>query len=94
MDRTKETIRESGFYSSSKWIKVRNYVRQRDKNTCQMCGSFTASRYEVDHKQELNWSNVDDWDIAYNPDNCWLLCRDCHKKKTRKDKQGKGKSLW
>lgn len=94
MDRSKDTVRESGFYSGSRWIKVRNFVRERDKMTCQECGSFSEKRYEVDHIVELSWKNVDDWNISYNPDNCRLLCHTCHKRKTRKDKQGKGKSLW
>ena len=48
-----EDIRDSGFYSGSKWIKTRDDIRQRDKFTCQKCGSFTAKRYEVDHIIEL-----------------------------------------
>lgn len=81
-----EDIRDSGFYSSSKWIKTRDNIRERDKFTCQKCGSFTAKRYEVDHIIELTWDNVDDWNIAYNPDNLQLLCHDCHGRKTKQYK--------
>ncbi|KZK36740.1 Phage-associated homing endonuclease [Lactococcus cremoris] len=81
-----DTIRESGFYSESKWIKVRDEIRERDKMTCQMCGDYMAERYIVDHKIELTWSNVDDWEIAYNPENLWLLCQACHNKKTKDPK--------
>lgn len=88
MRRDVETVRESGFYSSTKWIKTRDFIRKRDEMTCQMCGDYTAEKFEVDHKIELTWDNVDDWNFAYNPDNLWLLCFSCHKKKTRQDKSG------
>lgn len=86
-----ETVRESGFYNTKEWIKVRNFVRERDKNTCRICGSYNAKRYEVDHIIELTWDNINDPNIALNPENCQLLCFSCHKRKTRHDKQGKGK---
>ena len=87
MNYNAETIRDSGFYSSSKWIKVRDDIRKRDKMTCQKCHSFTEKYYEVDHIIELTWDNVHDWNIAYNPDNLQLLCHACHNRKTRKDKR-------
>lgn len=83
-----DTIRESGFYSSNKWKKVRDFVKKRDKMVCQRCGSWSEERYEVDHITELTWDNVDDWNVAYNPDNLQLLCHNCHTKKTREDKRG------
>lgn len=86
-----ETVRESGFYSGKDWIEVRDFVRKRDKGKCRICGAVGAERYEVDHIIELNWGNVQDPDIALNPENCQLLCHDCHTKKTRRDKQGKGR---
>ena len=85
------TISESGFYNDKKWIAVRNFVRKRDEMTCRICGSYNENRYEVDHIIELTWENVDDPNIALNPENCQLLCFKCHKEKTRRDKQGKGK---
>lgn len=82
-----DSVRTSGFYSDKKWLKVRDFIRKRDGMTCQNCGDFTAKKYEVDHKTELNMENVRDWNIAYNPENLWLLCFDCHKRKTARDKQ-------
>lgn len=87
MNYNAETIRESGFYSNQKWLEVRDSIRKRDKMTCKKCGTFTAKYYEVDHIQELTWENVDDWNVAYNPDNLQLLCHACHNRKTRKDKR-------
>ena len=87
-------IRDSGFYSSGKWIAARDLVRKRDKMTCQNCRSFTSKYYEVDHIIELTWDNVDDWNIAYNPNNLQLLCHNCHTRKTRKDKRNIGRLLY
>lgn len=93
MNRNAETVRESGFYSSKKWINLRNAIRERDMMTCQKCGDYQAERYEVDHITELNWQNVDDWEVAYNPDNLQLLCHECHVRKTR-EYQKNGKRLF
>lgn len=89
-----DTVRESGFYNGKDWIAVRDFVRNRDEMTCRICGVYGAERYEVDHIIELTWENVDNPDIALNPENCQLLCFSCHKKKTRADKQGKGKLFY
>ena len=89
-----DTVRESGFYADRKWLALRDYVRKRDKMTCQHCGSFSEKRYEVDHIVELDWNNVGDPEIALNPDNLQLLCHNCHVKKTREDKRGRNRSLW
>lgn len=87
MNYNAEKIRDSGFYSSNKWLSVRDSIRKRDKMTCKKCGSFTSKYYEVDHIQELTWDNISDYDIAYNPNNLQLLCHNCHTRKTRKDKR-------
>lgn len=94
MNYNAETIRESGFYSETKWLETRDFIRKRDKMTCQICGTWAAEKYEVDHKKELTWENVSDWNIAYNPDNLWLLCFDCHKKKTREDKKFNNRTFY
>lgn len=82
-----KSVRTSGFYSDKRWIKTRDAIRKRDNSTCQNCGDYTAEKFEVDHKVELTMENVRDWNIAYNPDNLWLLCFACHKRKTVRDKQ-------
>lgn len=87
MNYNAEKIRDSGFYSSKKWLNTRDSIRKRDKMTCRKCGSFSETKYEVDHIIELTWDNIDNWDISYNPDNLQLLCHNCHTRKTRKDKR-------
>lgn len=62
------------FYQSTKWKKVRAYIRQRDQGICQSCG--TVGR-EVHHKEALTIHNYQDT-IAIDPDNLVLLCKECH----------------
>ena len=62
------------FYQSTKWKRVRAYIRQRDKGICQECGGVGR---EVHHKIALTLHNYRD-DIAIDPDNLVLLCRPCH----------------
>ena len=86
IDLQADSVRTSGFYSDKRWIELRDYIRKRDKMTCQLCGDFTAKKYEVDHIEELNMNNVMDFYISLNPDNLQLLCFDCHRRKTARDK--------
>lgn len=76
-------VRDTGFYSSvNRWIPVRDFVKIRDKMTCQSCYRPITNRYIVDHIEPLTIDNMHDWDIAYNPDNLQLLCQTCHNAKT------------
>jgi len=67
-------------YHTAEWYRVRQYVIQRAKGLCEEClrqGRIEAG-VEVDHIQPLTDENWQDWNVAYNPDNLQLLCRDCH----------------
>jgi len=67
-------------YRMAEWQRVREYVIQRAQGLCEECvrqGRVEAGT-EVDHIQPLTESNWRDWNIAYNPDNLQLLCRECH----------------
>ncbi|WP_252899756.1 HNH endonuclease [Lactococcus fujiensis] len=75
------------FIHLKKWIALRNSIRERDQMTCQICGDYQAEKYEVDHIIELSWENVDDWEVAYNPDNLQLLCHACHNRKTKEGRK-------
>lgn len=71
-------------YNSSRWKKLRELVKQRDKGLCQPC--FKQNRVEigviVDHIVEIKDGGAK-WDI----DNLELLCRSCHNIKTAKEKE-------
>lgn len=88
-----EGVRGTGFYESEKWQKLRNEIRKRDKMTCKMCGNPITGKCIVDHIIPLTKENVNDWDIAYNPDNLQLLCISCHNAKTFTN-HTKAISLW
>lgn len=74
-------------YRTAEWEKVRQYVIQRAHGLCEEClrqGRIEAG-VDVDHIVPLNDQNWKDWDVAYNPDNLQLLCRQCHAEKHRRD---------
>lgn len=75
-------VRGTGFYSNRKWHKVRDFIRIRDKMTCQQCHLPITGRSIVDHIEPITMENMHDWDIAYNPENLRLLCIACHNIKT------------
>lgn len=86
-------VRDTGFYDSSKWRKVRDEIRLRDKMTCRDCLNPIIGRSIVDHINPLTFENMHDWDIAYNHDNLQLLCQNCHNAKTFM-KTSKAEVLW
>lgn len=56
------------------WLKLKQYVYQRDKGICQYCGNPTP--YEDSHCHhilELSENGTN------HPSNLKTLCRDCHK---------------
>lgn len=70
-------------YRRAEWDQVREYVIARVHGLCEECtrqGRIEAGR-DVDHIVPLTAANKDDWNIAYNPDNLQLLCKDCHDRK-------------
>lgn len=89
-----EGVRSTGFYQSKKWKRVRDWVRIRDKMTCKHCHHPIVGRSIVDHIKEVNIKNVDNWDIAYNPDNLQLLCQECHNIKTFTKEKTDNETLW
>ena len=69
-----------GFYKSTQWQRVREYVYRRDGLLCQDClkrGIYTPAE-EVHHITSITQKNITDADITLNPDNLISLCRNCH----------------
>lgn len=71
------------FYNSKQWQEIREYILMRDKYLCQKCGSPAE---EVHHKIKLTPENMDDPKITMGEDNLISLCRDCHFKEHREDR--------
>jgi hypothetical protein len=70
------------FYASTAWQNFRLIVIAERGLRCEHCGRLIANPIEVilHHKIELTPENVHDVNIALNPDNILLVCRDCHDK--------------
>lgn len=82
---TKKAATLEGFYSSKAWLKCRNAViadwLARDGALyCSECGKeiLGAGEAILHHVTPLNENTVGDPDIALNPDNLTIVCRDCH----------------
>ncbi|WP_443062943.1 HNH endonuclease [Streptomyces sp. NBC_00440] len=56
------------------WHRRRSRVLVRDRFTCQQCGSHKD--LEVDHIVPVARGG------SWEPDNLWVLCKPCHKRKT------------
>jgi len=68
------------FYKSRAWQGVKDVVKARSHGLCERCaerGVVKASDV-VHHKVPLNEVNMNDPEIALNPDMCMDLCDECH----------------
>ena len=65
----------SDFYSSGTWRKFSESIRRHRHYVCERCGQ--PGNF-VHHIHPLTERNVSDPDIALNPSNMQLLCRQCH----------------
>ena len=68
------------FYRSKAWQDTRAFVWDRAHGLCERCmerGEVKAADV-VHHMKPLTEANVNDPDVALNPDNLVALCHDCH----------------
>ena len=79
------SVKRKRFYDSIAWKRTKQEVIMRERGICQVCGKRGT---EVHHIIELNDENVDDPNIALNPDNLQLLCTSCHNQ-MRAEKEGR-----
>ncbi len=67
-------------------VDLRPLILERDGYLCQQCGiPVTHDTAQIDHKRPVRR-----FKLAVNanqPDNLWTLCKPCHLKKTKSDKQ-------
>lgn len=79
------------FYSSGKWLSVRDAYLRSKHYVCELCGA--PAKY-VHHKEPLH-----DEDYFVNYEKCYgfanlqVLCMDCHNKQPGHFLDGKGKQL-
>ena len=65
----------TAFYNSKEWRKVSAAYMSSKLYICERCGKPAQICH---HKQYLNAQNVQDPNIALNPENLEALCIDCH----------------
>ena len=68
------------FYSSKRWQECRNEYAKRRHYLCEDClrrGIYKPGTI-VHHKIEIDPVTIERPEIALNPDNLELLCRECH----------------
>lgn len=68
------------FYQSAAWKSCRETYRRSKGHLCEKClakGIYRPGEI-VHHKTFLTPENINDPDVALNPDNLELLCRDHH----------------
>lgn len=68
------------FYHSRAWQDVRSFVLDRAHGLCERClekGVYKPADV-VHHKVPLSPENMNDPDIALNPERLIALCDDCH----------------
>lgn len=62
------------FYSSLEWKHLREEMYERDGGTCQLCNkALGKTGYHVHHKVSIDVKR-----LRLDPDNCVLLCEECH----------------
>jgi 5-methylcytosine-specific restriction protein A len=84
---SRESRQSRGY--DSEWERVRALIVVRDKGLCQSClaGGRVVIGVEVDHRmpkaecKRLRWSRAQ----QDHPSNLWLLCKECHKRKTAEE---------
>jgi hypothetical protein len=72
------------FYTSRRWRDFRRVIISDRKPICEVCGKLITDPLdcEIDHYPiELTVANVNDANIALNPDNVRISCYSCHDKR-------------
>ena len=64
------------FYNSKRWKDIQRIYKQMKFGICERCGRPNGTI--VHHKVYLDETNINNPDIALNPNNLELLCQDCH----------------
>lgn len=66
------------FYGTDEWKNAEQFVRERDENTCQLCGT----KQSEDCKRQFDIHHIYKFDenerLRAHPDNLVVLCHKCH----------------
>lgn len=67
------------FYCRKDYLDLAQACKIKSGGVCAKCGGvFDISELRPHHKVELTLDNIDDVNVALNPDNIEVLCHDCH----------------
>lgn len=67
------------FYCRKDYLDLAQACKIKSGGVCAKCGGvFDISELRAHHKVELTLDNIDDVNVALNPDNIEVLCHDCH----------------
>ena len=84
-DHVVKSLRKEGKWQTDqndygpKWPAIRDFVLQRDRYVCQVCGvKFPSAQLHVHHK--IPFRTFDDMDLANQSANLVTLCPNCHRK--------------
>lgn len=75
------------FYNGKSWRSLRGRLIAERNYICEECGGnfvFEPSRLVGHHKIELTPENITDVNIALNPDNIKIVCKECHDKEHKR----------
>lgn len=72
------------FYKSKEWKKIRQHIYKTKYGICELCG---APGDEVHHIIPLTPNNITNQDITLSKSNLILLCKSCHQKQHKQQKQ-------
>ena len=76
-----QTGEKSQHWKGGGWGYTKVKILIRDNWTCQTCGLYDKEVMTVDHKISRKIRP----DLEYHYDNLWVLCANCHMRKTRND---------
>lgn len=74
------------FYASKAWRELREVLINERGPVCAKCKNIIADTSKLigHHKIQLTPENINNPDIALNPDNIELVCYDCHNKEHKR----------
>ena len=64
------------FFNSPEWQNIRDFILERDENTCQRCGAKNACGIPFNIHHVISYSYEE---YRLNPENLVSLCKKCHK---------------
>jgi len=71
--------KQTKFYNSSQWRKVRNVMISKSHGICSRCGKpFNSRDLIVHHIHQLDETNINNPEVSLNCDNLEVLCWQCH----------------